>query len=197
MQSTEHEQLSIILNRLLPLEQEEWQLLADSFERINVPAKTVLTEEGSKAQEIFYISQGILRLYYNTRDNEQVTAFLFSENMFASSLESFLLQAPSNQVLETLEPCTLLVITKERLENLYQNVPKTHILMRKVMEHRFVMAQQLLSSYILASPQERYQQFAAKNPDLLQRVPQHIIASFLGVTPVSLSRIRKRLTRLD
>ncbi|MCF2489043.1 Crp/Fnr family transcriptional regulator [Dyadobacter sp. CY347] len=96
---------------------------------------------------------------------------------------------------ETIEPCTLLVLTKEKLDFLYDKLPKSHVIMRKVMEARFIASQQLLSSYILAGPQERYELFAQQYPHLVQRVPQYILASFLGVTPVSLSRIRNRITR--
>jgi hypothetical protein len=68
-----------------------------------------------------------------------------------------------------------------------------NILTRKVAEQRFINAQRILSSFILDSPEDRYRKFEEQNKDLLQRVPQHIIASFLGITPVSLSRIRKRI----
>jgi CRP-like cAMP-binding protein len=115
--------------------------------------------------------------------------------MFASCLESFIKQQPSTQNLETIEPCTLLVLSKEKLDMLYELVPKSHVIMRKVMEALFISSQQLLSSYILAGPQERYEHFARQYPHLVQRVPQYILASFLGVTPVSLSRIRKRIAR--
>ncbi|MNX90852.1 hypothetical protein D3C86_1229170 [compost metagenome] len=115
--------------------------------------------------------------------------------MFAATLESFLSQQPGIQTLETFEPCTLLVLSRENLEKLYADFPKSHIIMRKVMEQRFIHAQQVVSSHILLNPSERYLQFAEKFPDLMQRVPQHILASFLGITPVSLSRIRKRIVK--
>ena len=100
---------------------------------------------------------------------------------------------PSIQTLETLEDCDLLVITKEGMENLYELVPKVNILTRKVAEQRFINSQMILSSFILDSPEERYRKFETHNKDLLLRVPQHMIASYLGITHVSLSRIRKRL----
>jgi CRP/FNR family transcriptional regulator, anaerobic regulatory protein len=91
-----------------------------------------------------------------------------------------------------LEECELLYIDFNGLEKLCDAVPKMHIFIRKIAEERFINAQQILSSFILDNPQERYRKFEARHKDLLQRVPQHILASFIGITPVSLSRIRKR-----
>lgn len=188
-------QLRVIVDKLVPLSDEEWAIFQTFFIQKKVDAKTMLTREGQVADEIYFIHTGLARLYYTTENDDQITAFIFSENLFASCLESFVQQIPSTQNLETLEPCSLLVLTRDGLERLYDLVPKTNIIMRKVMEQRFISAQRLLSSYILSSPQERYELFAQHYPNLLQRVPQYILASFLGITPVSLSRIRKRISR--
>jgi len=84
------------------------------------------------------------------------------------------------------------VITHDDLEKLYRLVPNMNILVQKIAEQRFINAQTILSSYILDSPEERWKKFEAIHGDLLLRVPHYMIASFLGITPVSLSRIRKR-----
>lgn len=84
-------------------------------------------------------------------------------------------------------------MTFDDLNTLYKKVPRMETLARKIAEQRFINAQLILSSYILDSPEERWKKFEATNGDLLLRVSHHMIASFLGITPVSLSRIRKRL----
>lgn len=193
--SNTHDNLRSMVESLVPLSDQEWALLGGAFTERVVESKTVITREGEVENEIYFICSGLIRLFYNTKDNDQVTAFIFCENMFASSLESFIRQQPSTQNLETLENCTLLVLTKDKLDALYEQVPKTHVLMRKVMEARFVASQQLLSSYILAGPKERYELFAQHYPHLVQRVPLYILATFLGITPVSLSRIRRRIAQ--
>ncbi len=133
-----------------------------------------------------------MRLYYN-KEGEHITAFIFREHLFASSYESFLQQSPSIQLLETIEDCELLSITRERMERLYERVPAINILTRKIAEQRFINSQMILSSFLLDTPEIRYRKFAEKNGDLFLRVPHHMIASYLGITPVSLSRIRKRI----
>jgi CRP-like cAMP-binding protein len=190
-----YDRLRSVVATLVPLSDQEWALFSAAFTERVIDSKTMITREGEVEKEIYFVCSGLARLYYQTRDNDQITAFIFCENMFASCLESFIKQAPSTQNLETLESCTLLILTKDNLDKLYEQVPKTHMIMRKVMEARFIAAQQLLSSYILAGPQERYELFSLHYPHLVQRVPQYILASFLGITPVSLSRIRKRIAR--
>lgn len=172
----------------------EKQILETAFTFRQVPKKFKLAEEGKIAKEVYYILKGLVRLYY-TKDGEEITGYIFKEHLFASSYDSFLRQAPVIQTLETLEDCDLLVISYKRMQQLYDELPKMHIVTRKVAEQRFINAQMILSSFILDSPEERYRKFEAQHGDLLLRVPHHIIASYLGITPVSLSRIRKRLMK--
>lgn len=170
----------------------EKQILESAFSFRQVPKKSKLAEEGKIAKELYFIVKGLVRLYY-TKDGEEITGYIFKENLFASSYDSFLRQVPSIQTLETLEDCDLLLISYKRLQELYNELPKMHIVARKVAEQRFINAQLILSSFILDSPEERYKKFEEQHGDLLLSVPHHIIASYLGITPVSLSRIRKRL----
>lgn len=188
-------QLKNVLNNLLTITEAEYQEISKVFRMQSVPAKTVLVSEGQVADELYFITNGLMRLFYTTDSGNEITGFIFSENMFAASLESFLVQQVSLQTLETLEKTELLILSRKDLMLLYEQVPISNIIMRKVMEQRFVASQQILSSYILYKPEERYLQFTQKFPSLLQRVPQHIIASFLGITPVSLSRIRNRTVK--
>lgn len=182
----------IYLSQHVSLTKEEKQIIESYFTVRQVPKKYVLVQHGKIARELYFIHKGLLRLYY-TKDTEDITAFIFREHLFASCYDSFLRRAPSNQSLEALEDSDLLVITYDDLQSLYKKVPKMETLARKVAEQRFINAQMILSSYILDSPEERWKKFEAANGDLLLRVPHHMIASFLGITPVSLSRIRKRL----
>ncbi len=180
--------------QMVSLNNQEKMIFENAFTFRQVPKKFMLVREGEITRDIYFINRGLLRLYY-TKKGEEITAFIFREGLFASCLDSFLQQSPSIQNLETLEDCELLVLTFDRLQELYEKLPKMNILTRKVAEQRFINAQRILSSFILDSPEERYCKFEAHNQDLLQRVPQYIIASYLGITPVSMSRIRKRLSQ--
>jgi CRP-like cAMP-binding protein len=186
------DELNQSVSKFISFSSAEKRIFQNAFTFREVPKNFILTSEGQVANELYFIKKGLLRLYYNN-DGDLITGYIFKEHLFAGSYESFLQSSPSIQYLETLENAELLVLTKEKLEVLYQAIPKVNILTRKIAEQRFINAQQILSSFILDRPEVRYQKFAEQNGDLLLRVPHHIIASFLGITPVSLSRIRKRL----
>ena len=181
---------------LVPLNAREQAQFEGAFIFRQVPKKFILVEQDQVAHEMVFINRGLIRLFYR-REGDDFTGFLFQEGLFASSYESMITQTPSRQVLETLEPCDLLVMPAERLMRLYETMPKMNLIARKLIEQRFLNAQRIFASFVLDSPEQRYRDFSARHPDLLQRVPQHIIASFLGVTPVSLSRIRKRIAAGD
>ena len=172
----------------------EKAILKNAFVFKQVPRKFALVRQGQVANELYFINKGMLRLFYENKGDE-ITAFIFRENLFASSYDSFLRQTPSIQSLEALEEADLLVITQSKMNELYEELPKFNILTRKIAEQRFINAQQILSSFLLDSPEERYEKFMQQNGDLLLRVPHHIIASYLGMTPVSMSRIRNRLAQ--
>jgi len=179
--------------QLAPLNSSELAFLEEQCVFREVPKKFSLVSEGSLAREVYFINKGCLRLFYN-KDGEAVTAFIFLENLFATALDSLLQQIPSQQNLETLEDSELIVISHENLMKVYNYSVNFQIMGRRIAEQRFINAQRILSSYILDSPEERYQKLLASQPEWFQRVPQHYIASFLGITPVSLSRIRKRMS---
>ena len=160
----------------------------------DVPAQHRLVNIGETAAELYFVNKGCLRFYYLTSEGQEITGFIFEENGFAGVLESFFTQTPGQQVLETLEECELLVLSFKDLHQLYEQVPRMNVLVRKVLEQRMAYAQKVVASLILNSPEERYAELLRMRPGLLQRVPQKVLATYLGITPVSLSRIRKRIS---
>jgi len=120
---------------------------------------------------------------------------IITENQFAVEFISFITGNKSINTLETLEDCELLVITKEDLENLYFVVPKMNVFIRKALENVLITTGSVLNDFIMLSPEERYIKLLKNNPEILNRIPQHIIATNLGISATSLSRIRKRILK--
>lgn len=143
---------------------------------------------------MYFISEGLIRLFCE-KGGEELTTYFFTENMFAGTYDSFISRKPSRVAMETLEDTQVLALSYESLEQLYSVFPKMNEFVRKSIEQRFVVLHDLFTSYLLNSPEERYIALLKDRPDLLQRVTQHQLASFIGVTPVSLSRIRNRIAR--
>lgn len=186
-------QLYNVVSRMLPLNQREWDMFADSFVYRSVPKKFRLVAVGDVSREAYFINKGATRLFFE-KEGEEISANFMFENNFIASLESFLLQVPSRQAIDTLEDCELLVLSKQRLEELIARQPQFNLFSKAIAETAFIMLQRRASSFILDSPEERYMNMLQQRPEILERVPQHMIASYLGVTPVSLSRIRKRIS---
>ena len=173
----------------------EKELIKSSLTLKDVPKNYTLVDLGQTAKEVYFINKGLLRFYYITDEGHEITGFIFQENMFAGSHESFFAQVPSIQVLETLEPSELLVISHKNLHQLYEDVPKMNVLTRKLLEQRMAHAQKVVAALIINKPQDRYTTYQNLHPGLENRIPQHVLASYMGITPVSLSRIRKRLSK--
>ena len=172
----------------------EIQIALSRFEEKKLKKKTTLLSAGQISQELYFIINGCMRLFYE-KDGNDISAYFFTENMFAGAYDSFTSQQKSRHSIETIEDCHVLSINYKNLQQLYKDVPKMNEVARKILEERFFDLHKLYTSFILDSPEERYLNLIKERPELLQRIPQHQIASFLGVTPVSLSRIRNRVLK--
>lgn len=169
----------------------EWGKFGHLFRREEIPAKTVLLNEGEVARKVYFIEKGCLRLSFN-KDGKDITFQFFFEGEGVSSAESFRYNHPSLYSIESLENSVVHTLTKKD----YLEILEASPLIRKAMEEqtlqRLLFVEKLFLSRIKNSPEERYRELLEQRPEILQRVPQHYIASFLGVTSVSLSRIRNR-----
>ena len=135
-----------------------------------------------------------MRLYYE-KDGADISAYFFTEGSFAGAYDSFISQRPSRHFIEAIEPCQVVAISYQNLQQSLVDFPPMNGFVRKVMDERFISLHQLYTSLILDSPEERYLNLINTRPDLINRIPQHQIATFLGVTSVSLSRIKKRVAK--
>lgn len=181
-----------VIDRLVLFSDAEKRVFEEHLKPKSLTRQEVLVDLGDVAKQAYFIIKGCVRFYYITEDGKEITGFVFTENMFTSAHTSFFNQLPSNQVLETIEPCEVLTLSFSALNELYQTVPNTNVLVRKIFQERFTYAQKVVESLISLKPEERYQNLLKERPDLVSRIPQNILATYLGITPVSLSRIRAR-----
>lgn len=146
---------------------------------------------GQYCNHIAFITKGILRIFYNDQDGNEISCFFMSENNFISSYTSFLTLAPTKENIEAVEDVELLVISRENLEKLSKEVPKVEIWRRVIAENLFILLERRISMLQSKTAQERYENMIKENGDILLKVPLQYTASFLGVTPQHLSRLRK------
>lgn len=166
----------------------DWMHLA---EKLEIPTKTTLLEEGKVAKTLFFIEKGCLRTWVNN-NGQEITAQFFFEGDRVASIENFMSGQPSHYSIESLEPSTVYAISQEDLQKIIKNSPEIE---KEIQEHifkRLLQTQKLFFSFLKNTPQQRYQELLQQHPEIILRIPQHYIASYLGITPVSLSRIRNR-----
>ncbi|WP_304642713.1 Crp/Fnr family transcriptional regulator [uncultured Muribaculum sp.] len=160
-------------------------------EYLSVPSKAILLEEGKVAEKLYLIRKGCLRLFFYNEGKDIAFQFFF-EGDFVASFDSLYKRTPSLFYLESIEPTELTAIRREDFYNLINNNLSFRLLYEEKLIDRFHAYQQLFLSRIKNTPQQRYEELLKEYPNIIQRVPQHYIASYLGITPVSLSRIRNR-----
>lgn len=153
---------------------------------------TILLREGEVSTKCYFNLKGLVRQYYLVDGEEKTTAF-FAEEQAVNSFESASQRIPSKHYLACVEDCTLVVGDLSTETDFLERFPRLEILVRMMVDQDFGKQQEMLASYIITSPEERYLKLLESPYNLIQRVPQYQLAGYLGITPESLSRIRKRI----
>ena len=161
------------------------------FEERTVGRREVLLPAGAVADSVFYIQSGILRESF-VEDGKDVTVQFFFEGQAVASIESFWKEIPSEVSIEAVEPSVLKVFKKADIQVFLEQHPESGITIAKFAYGRMINYYKLFLSRIKDSPEKRYQLLLEEHPEMVARIPQHYLASYLGITPVSLSRIRAR-----
>lgn len=169
-----------------------WNSFQNAFVERKISARTVLLNENEVADTIFFIKNGCLREAFN-KDGKDISFQFFFEGQPVASMDSFIYGTPSQFSIESIEPSIVHCIAKSDFSNILQDFPDFERQLQDFIIHRFRNYTQLFLSHIKDSPQERYVNLLKNHPELVKRVPQHYIASYLGITPISLSRIRNRI----
>lgn len=175
----------------LKADKENWTRFQKCFVEKVISSKTVLLKEGEVSNNIFFIKKGCLREWFN-KDGKDITFQFFFEGQPVASIDSFINQKPSLFTIESIETTTILSIGKADFEKLFIAYPELKNGFQDLIFQRFSIYGLLFLSRIKDTPQERYEDLIRNHPEIIKRVPQHYIASFLGITPISLSRIRNR-----
>ena len=163
----------------------------EEVEVLSIPSKTMLLEEGKIADKLYFIRKGCLRLFFYN-EGKDITFQFFFEGDFVASFDSLYKGTPSLFSLESIESSEVMFIKKEDFYNEIENNSSLRKVYEEKIIERFSFYQHLFLSRIKNTPQQRYEELLKEYPNIIQRVPQHYIASYLGITPVSLSRIRNR-----
>jgi CRP-like cAMP-binding protein len=180
------------IKRYVQLTTDEEQLLCSKIELKKVKKKEFLLEPGKICQGNYFVVKGVVRQYFvNDKLNEQIIQFGI-ENWWIADQDSLLNKQPSTCYIQAVEPSELLLLTEKNRVLLFQEIPHLESYFRIMMQIAFVASQRRIGFIFNQSEEERYRHFAAKFPGFMQRVPQYMLASYLGFTPQFLSRLRAK-----
>lgn len=181
--------------KLIPdLDEESWTLFSDKLIVRHFDKGEIVLKPGVVCNHVSYVNFGLLRSYYMVDGKELITSF-FPADCYFSDYESFLSRKPAVLYSEALEATEVVDINYDDLQELYNHNPVCERVGRLVAEDLFVHLSNRNSSFLLDTPEQRYERFLQECEPIVQRIPQYMIASYLGVTPEALSRIRSRMSR--
>lgn len=174
---------------------QELQLAFKQFQHLwkheTFPPKTILLKEGDIARKIYHIKKGCVRTWFN-HDGKDISFQFFFEGDAVSSIESFNKKTPSPYAIETIEPTEVRCLLPEDLQQMRQHPLINTFLMDNAIDRQAAFIQHFFS-FLKDTPRQRYENLLAERPQVIQRVPLQYIASYLGITQVSLSRIRAQI----
>lgn len=174
--------------------QSDIDLIKNSFRFRTVNKWINLIEADSYAATAYYINSGYLRYYKVSPEGEEITIHLYSPGNFATSINSYFTGSKSEEILQTITDCELLEISKIQMEKLFSSSPRLILFEQKLMQSFLIEKEERIIDQITLSAQERFIKLLATDKGILQYVPSKYIASFLGIKPESLSRIKNQIT---
>ncbi len=181
--------LLTFLNQFIKVSIEEFAELIAWAEPRQFEKRTILTKPGEVEEYMYFITAGLIRKYFLKKDHEIIT-HIVKEGGIIGSGESFLTGQPSRYFVETLEPTTAFAISRQKLEEMYKSSKKWEKLGRIMTTQYFLVQEMRLMDNIRYSTRERFVKFMKENTDLLQRVPQKYLASYLNIKPETFSRLK-------
>ena len=183
------------VSRSIQLTAEELEYFNGVLEYKVVPKKTMLLRAGDVCNFELYVNKGCIREYYIDSKGMEITLQFAVEDWWMSDITSFQDQTPSSMYIETLEDCELLILSRNVKEKLLLKVPKFERMFRLMIQRHLSVVQNRLFKTISYTAMEKYLEFVKRYPTIPQRVPQHYIASYLGISPEFLSKLRTRLLK--
>ncbi len=177
----------------LPLTDDEKNHIESGFKLKKLRKKQYLQQEGDICKHMGFVIKGAARMFsVDDKGHEYILRFGM-EGWWLGDYESYMLEEPTKFHVEMLEDTDLLIISKEQMMNLIATIPAVAETIRVIDKKNFIVTQQRIHAAISQTAEERYESLIKNHPDFLQRFPQNMIASYLGITPESLSRIRKKM----
>ena len=181
-------------NEKVLLSGEEKELIKNYLTVKKIRKRQYLLQDGDVCKSVAFVEKGALRLYHVSEDGTEHIVQFALEGQFITDLYSFLTNEPSVYNIDAIEDSELVLITKSASDELRKLSSKYQEYIFQVTSEAYIQLEKRLTSISSLTLEERYKDLTANYPDIIQRLPQHMIASYMGLTPETLSRVRKRIS---
>ncbi len=186
-----NEEFRGLISKYIEINDAEWSHFISMLQFKEVSKNEIIVSEGSVTENIYFVFKGALRTFFTNSNGEEKTFYFSVENSFAADYESFLKGSKSRYSIQALEDTSVAMISTAMLKDAYESLRYGDRLGRIFAEKYFFLWSDRIQDIYMLSPLERYNNMKFQFPDIFQRVPQHYIASYLNITPVHLSRLKK------
>lgn len=183
------------LNAISPIQENTWNEIKNIFSEHSLKKGEFFLKEGEVAKNFGFLKQGIVRAFYRNNDGVEYNKHFFTKNNMIGGYSSLVTQLPSTINQQALTNCNLLIGNYRKLTDLLDKHQDLERLLRKIAEHYFVDKEKREVEIVLLEANKRYAIFQREYPQLEQLIPQYHIASYLGITPTQLSRIRAKISK--
>ena len=186
-------QIRSYFEKLVDMSDHDWSYFESKLKRIERPKRTTLLTVGEVENYLYFIESGSARMFIPREENDLTFSFSF-DGQFLSAYDSFITKSPSYYAIETITDSVFWTITFSDLEEIYEKTDCGQLIGRKVAENLFLKKKRREQSLLSESSEERYLKLFTEQPRLIKEIPLKFLASYIGVTPQALSRIRKRIS---
>jgi len=187
-----HTQVISFFKNFIDLDEKACQEIKNRTTIKHLSKNEFLLTEGKTCSFVAFINTGAFRAFYSVNGQEYSKQFFF-ENNFCTDYASYLTQKKSFTYLQAIEESTVLIFHKKDVDYFYETVPNFMAFGKALAENLYIKVCDIKASFILNTPKQRYENLVKERPKVIQRVPQYMIASYLGITPEALSRVRNRI----
>jgi CRP/FNR family transcriptional regulator, anaerobic regulatory protein len=186
------DQLITFFSSVDPIKEVHQNLMHEHTSILSIKKGMHFYEEGKVCNRIGYVIEGVLRVVQINDDGTQITRYFINEGHFGVDLESYSNLTPAKEYQEALTDCTLVIMTREAMNLFYEEIPNFRKIISTITEKALLEKYNVKSEMFIDDAPTRYSKLMARNPNIIQRVPLGMISSYLGVSPYTLSRIRKQ-----
>ncbi len=186
------EQLRKQINDIVHLTDEQMNLILSYFKPLRVKRNELLLSAGQQSQYMNFVGKGCLRIFFIKQDGQEVTRYLAFENIFATGLASFIARQPSMEYMQAMEHSDILRIHHDDFYYLLEVIPAWEKFFRNYLESAYMNNLDIYQREVTKDAEERYKELVSKHPAVVLRLPNKVVATYLNMSPETLSRMKRK-----